>query len=89
MCVTDRPSAVLSNLAEHVEQGKDGVHAVEKVQRDGEVEHRGPCAEAEHLLFQAVVVLRPAAEGGKDPQLKTDKREPVAVQHRTSISYMI
>lgn len=45
------------------------MHAVEKVQRDGKIENCCPCAEAESLLFQPIVVLWPAAKGGEDPQL--------------------
>ena len=46
------------------------MHAVEKVQRNSEIENCGPYAEAKRLLFQPVVVLWPAAKGRKDPQLK-------------------
>lgn len=49
------------------------MHAVEEGERNGKIENSGPPAEAERLLFQAVVVLRPAAEGGEDPQLKGEK----------------
>lgn len=72
--VTYQPSVVPSNLAEHIEQGEDCMHAVEKVQRNGKIENCGPYTEAERLLFQTVVVLWSAAEGGKDPQLKRDKQ---------------
>lgn len=74
VCVTDRPSAVLSNLAEHLEEGRDCMHAVEEVQRNGEIENCGPYSEAERLLLQTVVVLWSAAKGGKDPQLKKTNR---------------
>lgn len=50
------------------------MHAIEKVQGNGEIENCGPYAEAKCLLFQAVVVLWPAAKGRKDPQLKERKR---------------
>lgn len=50
------------------------MHAVEKVQRNGEIENCGPYAEAKSLLFQPVVVLWPAAKGRKDPQLKERKK---------------
>ena len=63
-------STILSDPAEHLEKGSNSVHAVEKVQRDGKIENRDPYAEAECLLFQPIVVLWPAAEGGEDPQLK-------------------
>jgi hypothetical protein len=46
------------------------VHAVEKVHGYGEIENCGPYTEAEGLLLQSVVVLWPAAKGGKDPQLR-------------------
>lgn len=72
--VIDQPSEVLSNLAENFEQGKDCMHAVEKVQRNGKIENCGPYTEAERLLFQTVVVLWSAAKGRKDPQLKGDKQ---------------
>lgn len=49
------------------------MHTVEKVQRNSKIENCGPYAEAECLLFQPVVVLRPTAEGGEDPQLKKKK----------------
>lgn len=49
--------------------------AVEKVQRDGEIENCGPHAEAKCLLFQSVVVLWPAAKGWKDPQLQERKKK--------------
>lgn len=74
VCVTDQPSAVLSNLAVHIEQGKDCMHVVEKVQGNGEIENCGPYTESKRLLFQTVVVLWSAAKGGKDPELKRDKR---------------
>lgn len=79
--VTDQPSVVLSNLAEHIEQGKDCMHAVEKVQRNGEIENCGPYTEAERLLFQTVVVLWSAAKGGKEPQLKRDKQVTLLFVH--------
>lgn len=74
VCVTDQPSAVLSNLAEHLKQGRDGMHAVEKVQRNGKIENCGPYAEAKRLLLQTVVVLWSTAKGRKDPQLKKTNR---------------
>lgn len=46
------------------------MHAVEKAQRNGEIENCGPYAEAEYVLFYPVVVLWSAAKGGKDPQLQ-------------------
>lgn len=67
-------SAILSDPAEHLEEGGNWVHAVEKVQRNGEIENCGPYAEAKCLLFQPVVVLWPAAKGRKDPQLKEGKK---------------
>lgn len=67
-------SAILSDPAEHLEEGGNWVHAVEKVQRNGEIENCGPYAEAKCLLFQPVVVLWPAAKGRKDPQLKERKK---------------
>lgn len=72
--VTGQPPVALSNLTEHIEQGKDCMHAVEKVQREGEIEHCGPYTEAVRLLFQTVVVLWSAAKGGKDPQLERDEQ---------------
>jgi len=63
-----------SDAAEHLEQRGHRVHAVEKVQRNGKIENCGPYAEAKCLLFQAVVVLRAAAEGREDPQLKERKK---------------
>ena len=58
-----------SDPAEHLKEGGHGMHVVEEVHGNGEVENSDPYAEAERLLLQAVVVLWPAAEGGEDPQL--------------------
>lgn len=63
------------------------MHAVEKVQRNGEIENCGPYTEAERLLFQTVVVLWPAAKGGKDPQLKRDKQGEEAKMKETHHLY--
>ncbi len=57
--------AILLDPAENLEEGGNRVHAIEKVQGDGEIENCGPYAEAKCLLFQAVVVLWPAAKGRK------------------------
>lgn len=49
------------------------MHAVEKVQRYGEIENCRPYAEAKRLLLQPIVILWPAAKGWKDPQLEKQK----------------
>lgn len=66
-------SSTHSNLPEDFEERRHRVHAVEEVHGNGDVQHRGPDAEAERLLLQSVVVLRTAAEGREDPQLNRER----------------
>lgn len=82
-CLTSVPVHVIwqchsfaspSDSAKHLNKGSNWVHAVEKVQRNGKTENCAPRSEAKCLLFQAVVVLRSAAEGQEDPQLEGRKK---------------
>lgn len=72
-CWHCQSSAILSDSGEHLEEGGNCMHAVEKVQRDGKIENCAPYAETVCLLFQSVVILWPAAKGRKNPQLKWKK----------------
>lgn len=46
------------------------MHSVENGEGHGQVDHDDPGLEAKDDFLQAVVVLGPAAEGGRDPQLQ-------------------
>lgn len=51
------------------------MHSVENRKRHGQVDHNYPRFKAKDNLLQSVVVLRAAAEGGRDPELE-EKRNP-------------
>lgn len=57
------------------------MHSVENGEGHGQVDHDDPGLEAKDDFLQAVVVLGPAAEGGRDPQLQ-EKETVMATARR-------